>query len=180
MFAKVQENRNSYVSKISINCLKGNLEILIHLILPPSSHTGPFPFSPLHHQKNMHTHLFTACWFFNHQHLNTLICPEGTIVVCLIPAQTTILPLLFLELQQMAQHLGLQWGTGAYLENRQKCWKNPLGFLHPPLAHFHSSFYSAGGGRRLVTRVVDFFPFLVPSRFCWRVDFTFLASFRIW
>ena len=50
----------------------------------------------------------------------------------------------------MAQHLGLQWGTGAYLENRQKCWKNPLGFLHPPLAHFHSSFYSAGGGRRLV------------------------------
>ena len=64
-------------------------------------------------------------------------------------AQTTILPLLFLELQQMAQHLGLQVGTGAYLQNRQKCWKNPLGFLHPPLAHFHSSFYSAGGGRRL-------------------------------
>ena len=67
--------------------------------LPPFSHTRPFPFSPLHHQKHTHTHLFPACWYFNHQHLRTLVCPEGTIVVCLIPAQTTILPLLFLELQ---------------------------------------------------------------------------------
>ena len=118
-------------------------------LLLPSSHTRPFTFSPLHHQKNMHTHLFTACWYFNHQHLNTLICPEGTIVVCLIPTQTTLLPLLFLELQQMAQHLGLQEGTGAYLENcQEKCWKTPLGFLHPPLAHFHYSFYSARGSRR--------------------------------
>ena len=50
----------------------------------------------------------------------------------------------------MAQHLGLQGGTGAYLENcQEKCWKNPLGFLHPPSAHF-PSFYSAGGSRRLV------------------------------
>ena len=68
-------------------------------LLPPSSDTGLFPFSPLHHQKNMHTHLFTACWYFNHQHLSTLICAEGTFVVCLIPAEMTILPLLFLELQ---------------------------------------------------------------------------------
>ena len=99
----------------------------------------------------MHTHLFTACWYFNHHHLSSLVCPEGTFVVRLIPLQTTILPLLFLELQQMAQHLGLQGGTGAYLENcQEKCWKTPLGFLHPPLAHFPSYFYSAGGSRRLV------------------------------
>ena len=26
--------------------------------LPPFSHTRPFPFSPLHHQKNIHTHIF--------------------------------------------------------------------------------------------------------------------------
>ena len=52
----------------------------------------------------------------------------------------------------MPQHLGLQVGTGAYLEDCQdKCWKNPLEFLHLPLACFHSSFYSAGGSRRLVS-----------------------------
>ena len=123
---------------------------------PPSSHTRPFPFSPLHHQKNMHTHLFTVCWYFNHQHLSSVVGAEGTFIVCLIPLQTTILPLLFLELQQMAQHLGLQGGTGAYLENcQERCWKNPPGFLRPPLAHFPSSFYSAGGSRRPVWSTSD-------------------------
>ena len=73
----------------------------------------------------------------------------------------TVLPVLFLELQQIAQCLGLQVGTAGYSENcgeescknccQEKCWKNPPGFLHLPLADFYSSFYSAGGGRKLVS-----------------------------
>ena len=76
-----------------------------------------------------------------------------TIAVCLIPSQTTILPVLFLEGQQIAQGLRLKVGPGGYLENCQEnCWKNPLGFVHLPLAD-SPSFYSAGGGRSLVSSI---------------------------
>ena len=60
----------------------------------------------------------------------------------------------FLEWQQIAQGLGLQVGTGGYLENRQEnCWKSPPGFLHPPSADFHSSFHSEDGGRKVVSLI---------------------------
>ena len=59
----------------------------------------------------------------------------------------------------MPQHLGLQVGTGAYLENCwekccknccwEKCWKNLWGFFFYHWLLF-ILFYSVGGGRRLV------------------------------
>ena len=74
--------------------------------------------------------------------------------VCLIPAQMTILPVLFLEWQQIAQGLGIQVGTGGYSENCQEnYWENPPGFPHPPLVDFCSSFNSLGGNRRLVSSI---------------------------
>ena len=65
----------------------------------------------------------------------------------------TILPGLFLEGQQIAQGLGLQVDPGGYLKNCwENCWKNPPGFVHPPLAD-SPSFYSAHGGRSLISSI---------------------------
>jgi hypothetical protein len=49
--------------------------------LPPSHTPDPsIPSLPII-KKQIHTYLFPACRYFNHQHLRTLICPEGTIIV---------------------------------------------------------------------------------------------------
>lgn len=44
------------------------------------------------------------------------------------------------------------WAPGGHrglLAESSEVLEESSGVLHPPLAHFHSSFYSAGGGRRL-------------------------------
>ena len=49
--------------------------------LPSHTPDPSLPFLAIIKNRYTHTHLFTTCWYFNHQHLSVLASTEGTIAV---------------------------------------------------------------------------------------------------
>ena len=134
---------------VSMDCLVWALNWKDASSLPP--HTPDPSLSPLSIIKKICTHIF-------------LLLVDSLIINIWILWSVQRGPLLYVwslhkrlfclcfswSYSRLFSVLGSRWAQGLPWRIGQKCWKNPLGFLHLPSADFHSSFYSAVGGRRLV------------------------------
>ena len=118
--------------------------------LPSHTPDPSLPFLTIIKNRYTHTHLFTTCWYFNHQHLSVLASTERTIVVVWslhkwlfcqgFPGVTT-------DCSRSRAPGGHRRVLG---ESSGELLEKPSGFLHPPSADFHSYFHFEGGGWRLV------------------------------
>lgn len=130
-----------WTGRSGISKLKGR-----HLL----PHTGPFPFS-LSTIKNTHTHLFPACWYFNHQHLNIFDLPRGDYRCMFDPCNdysAFAFPRVTVDgsvsLAPRAQEL--TWRIV-----RRSVGRILRGFFIRAVGLVFSLLYSAGGSRRLVS-----------------------------